>query len=285
MRKLLREPLLHFLLLGALLFVLYNFVSGARGGADRRIVITNATVAGLVQNFMGTWQRAPTPSELKGLVSDRIREEVLYRDGVDMGLERDDIVIRRRVLQKLDIISEESADQQTPSDAALQAWLKDHADRYAQPAILDFDQVLFDPVRHGARLKSDLDAALAQLRAGADPAKLGDRGLLPVHVASSPQDSVVRDFGEEFALALPKSPVGQWQGPVRSGYGAHLVRLNRLVPGRPSTLGEVRASVERDFESDRRERARADYYRQVRRNYTVVVEAQLPPAARPGPDE
>jgi hypothetical protein len=285
LRKLLREPLLHFLLLGILLFVLYNVVSGWRGGADRRIVITDATVMGLVQTFQGLWQRPPTLRELKALINDRVREEVLYREGAAMGLDRDDIVIRRRVLQKLDVISEESADQAAPSDAALAGWLKDHAAQYAQPPVLDFDQVLFDPVRHGAHLASDLDGALAQLRAGADPAKFGDHGLLPGHVASSPLDSVARDFGEPFAQALLKLPTGSWQGPVSSGYGAHLVRVTRLVPGRPATLDEVRGSVERDFESDRRARAREDYYRRVRQDYKVVIEAQLPPDARPGPDE
>ena len=284
-RKLLREPLLHFLLLGILLFALYNVVSGWRGGADRRIVINDDTVAALVQGFQGLWQRPPTPQELKGLIEGRIRDEVLYREGAAMGLDRDDVVIRRRVLQKLDIISEESAGQDAPSDVALAGWLKDHAAQYAQPPVLDFDQVLFDPARHGARLESELDAALAQLRAGADPAKFGDHGLLPGHVASSPQDAIARDFGEPFAQALLKLPTGTWQGPVSSGYGVHLVRVARLVPGRPSTLDEVRASVERDFESDRRARAREDYYRRLRQDYKVVIEAQLPAGARPGPGE
>jgi hypothetical protein len=285
LRKLLREPLLHFLLLGVLLFALYNLVSGWRGGADRRIVINDAIVAGLVQNFEGTWQRAPTLAELKGLVSERIREEVLYREGVDLGLDRDDTVIRRRVLQKLDIISEETAGQEAPGDAVLTAWLHDHADRYAQPAVLDFEQVLFDPARHGQRLQSDLDAALARLRSGADPTKLGDGSLLPMHVSASPLDAVARDFGDAFARALLKLPVGEWRGPVNSGYGQHLVRVSRLVPARPSTLDEVRGSVERDFESDRRAHAREDYYRKLRAGYKVVIEARLPVAARPGADE
>ncbi len=285
LRKLLREPLLHFLLVGLLLFLLFNVVSGWRGGADRRIVINDATVIGLAQTFQGTWQRPPTPQELKGLIANRIREEVLYREGVDLGLDRDDTVIRRRVLQKLDIISEESADQEAPGDAVLAGWLREHANRYAQPAVLDFEQVLFDPVRHGVRLKSDLEAALAQLRAGANPDKFGDRSLLPMRVNASPLDAVTRDFGDAFAQALLKLPVGAWQGPVSSGYGVHLVRVGRLVPGRPSTLDEVRGSVERDFESDRRTRAREDYYRKLRAGYKVVIEAQLPAEARPGANE
>jgi hypothetical protein len=281
-RKLLREPLLHFLLLGLLLFLLYNVVSGRQGGSDRRIVITDAEVASLVQTFQGTWQRPPTLQELRGLIDSRIREEVLYREGAALGLDRDDTVIRRRVLQKLDVISEESQSQQAPSDAVLGAWLQQHAARYAQPAVLDFEQVLFDPVRHGERLKSDVEAALARLRAGADPAKVGDASMLPTRSSGSPADMVARDFGEQFASALVAAPLGVWQGPVTSGYGVHLVRVSQRVPGHPATLADVRAAVERDWESDRRNRAKEDYYHRLRRGYSVVIEAALPAEAKPG---
>jgi hypothetical protein len=281
-RKLLREPLLHFLLLGLLLFLLFNVVSGRQGGADRRIVITDAEVASLVQSFQGTWQRPPTLQELRGLIESRVREEVLYREGAALGLDRDDTVIRRRVLQKLDVISEESLSQEAPSDAVLGAWLQQHAASYAQPAVLDFEQVLFDPVRHGTKLQADVAAALARLRAGTDPAKIGDQSLLPTRATASPADMVARDFGEQFASALIAAPLGVWQGPVSSGYGVHLVRVDRRVPGHPATLAEVRAAVERDWESDRRHRAKEDYYRRLRRGYSVVIEAALPAAAKPG---
>ena len=280
-RKLLREPLLHFLLLGLLLFLLFNVVSSRQGGADRRIVINDAEVASLVQTFQGTWQRPPTLQELRGLIDSRIREEVLYREGAALGLDRDDTVIRRRVLQKLDVISEESLSPEAPSDAVLGAWLQQHAANYAQPAVLDFEQVLFDPVRHGERLKSDVEAALARLRAGADPAKVGDQSLLPTRASASPADMVARDFGEQFASALVAAPLGVWHGPVSSGYGVHLVRVDRRVPGHPATLAEVRSAVERDWESDRRNRAKEDYYRRLRRAYSVVIEAALPTEARP----
>jgi hypothetical protein len=281
LRRLIREPLLHFLLLGLLLFLLYNLVSGQRGGADRRIVITDAIIASIVQSYQGTWQRPPTPSELKGLIANRVREEILYREGVAMGLDRDDSVIRRRVLQKVDVLTEESLGQQAPSDAVLAAWLQKNATHYAQPAVLDFEQVLFDPARRGARLRSDVATALARLRAGADPATLGDRSLLPVRTSASPADLVARDFGEDFAAALITLPVGAWQGPVRSGYGVHLVRVTRRIAGRPATLAEVRSSVERDWESERRAQAKEDYYRRLRQDYSVIIEAKLPPGAKP----
>ena len=284
-RKLIREPLVHFLLLGLLLFMLFNVVSGQRGGSDRRIVINDATVGAILQAYQGTWQRPPTPDELKGLIENRIREEVLYREGVSMGLDRDDSVIRRRVLQKLDVISEESVAQEAPTDAVLEKWLQQHADRYAKPAVLDFEQVLFDPVKHGARLKADLDAALARLQAGANPKSVGDQSLLPASAKETPADMVARDFGEQFAAALIALPVGAWQGPVASGYGAHLVRVSRRTPGHPATLAEVRTSVERDWEGYARAQAQEQYYRRLRRGYDVVIEANLPAAANPGAAE
>lgn len=279
--RLIREPLLHFLLLGLLLFLLFNAVSGRRGGADRRIVINDATVASIVHSYQGIWQRPPTPEELKGLIANRVREEILYREGVGMGLDRDDSVIRRRVLQKVDVLTEESLAEPAPSDAVLAAWLQKNAAHYAQPAVLDFEQVLFDPVRHGARLPFDLATALKRLQAGADPATIGDRSLLPVRTSASPADTVARDFGEEFAAALLALPVDGWQGPVVSGYGVHLVRVNRRAPGRPATLAEVRSSVERDWESERRAQAKEDYYRKLRQDFKVVIEAKLPAGAAP----
>ena len=279
LRKLIREPLAHFLLLGLLLFLLFNVISGSRGGADRRIVVTDAAVDILVQRHQGVWQRPPSPAELRALIENYVREEILYREGVAMGLDRDDPVVRRRVQQKLDVITEESLGQSGPGDAELEAWLQENAARYARPAVLDFEQVLFDPVRHGARLQTDVAAALARLRAGADPDTLGDGSLLPARVAAGPADLVARDFGEEFAEALVSLPAGDWQGPVASGFGLHLVRVTGRTPGHPATLAEVRSSVERDWESDRRVRAKEDFYRRLRESYDVVIDADLPAGA------
>ena len=285
LRKFIREPLVHFLLLGLLLFLLFNVVSGQRGGTDRRIVITDATVGAILQAYQGTWQRPPTPDELRGLIENRIREEILYREGASMGLDRDDSVIRRRVLQKLDVISEEFMAQEAPTDAVLEKWLQQHADRYAKSAVLDFQQVLFDPVKHGARLQADLDAALVRLRAGASPATVGDQSLLPASVKETPADMVARDFGEQFAAALVALPIGAWQGPVTSGYGVHLVHVSDRTPGHAAALAEVRAAVERDWEGDHRAQAKEEYYRRLRRGYDVVIEATLPAAAKPGAAE
>jgi len=280
--KIFREPLVHFLFLGLLLFVLYGAVSPRQGDSEDRVIISQALVNEIAQAFQATWQRPPTVQELKGLVDSRVREELVYREGVELGLDRDDPVIRRRVAQKLEVLAEESAVQQAPDDAQLEGYLQQNAGRYAQPAVVAFTQVLFDPGRHGAQLEADMRAGLAQLEAGTSPDQVGDRTQLPGEVSATPVDLLARDFGGEFAQALPGLPVGQWSGPLASGFGAHLVLVSSMTPGRASTLVEVRQAVERDWENEQRQQAKKDYYAKLRKKFDVVIEAQLSPVATTG---
>ena len=277
--KILREPLVHFLFLGLLLFVLFGVLSGRQGGSEERIVISQAMVDEIAQAFQATWQRPPSPSELQGLVDSRVREELVYREGLALHLDRDDPVIRRRVGQKLEVLAEESAVQQAADDAELQRYLQQNVDRYALPAEVAFTQVLFDPGRHGTQLETDMQAGLQRLEAGDSPEQVGDRTQLPTEVAATPVDLLARDFGDEFAQALPKLPVGQWSGPVVSGFGVHWVLVSNLTPGRPATLDEVRKAVERDWENDRRQQTKQAYYDQLRQRYDVIIDADLPGAA------
>jgi parvulin-like peptidyl-prolyl isomerase len=281
LRRLLREPLAHFVGLGLLLFVAFDVVGGNRGVESRRIVIDDGVVADLYERFAGTWQRPPTPEEMRGLLEGYVQEEILYRDGVANGMLEDDPVIRRRVRQKVDVLAEEALRGDPPSDSELQTWLDTHAERYAEPPLLSFTQVLFDPTRLGSRTDAAITAAKARLVAGADAASVGARTLLPTALARVSPDRVTRDFGEEFGEAIANLPVGSWEGPVRSGFGLHLVRLTAREPGRRAALAEVRRAVERDWENDRRERAAAAYYRNLLRDFEVVIEADLPEAARP----
>ena len=280
--KIFREPLVHFIFLGLLLFVLYGAVSPRQADSEDRVIISQALVNELALAFQATWQRPPSAQELQGLVDSRVREELVYREGVELGLDRDDPVIRRRVAQKLEVLAEESAVQQAPDDAQLEGYLQQNAERYAQPAEVAFTQVLFDPGRHGQQLEADMRAGLTQLEAGANPDQVGDRTQLPGVVSTTPVDLLARDFGGEFAQALPGLPVGQWTGPVLSGFGAHLVLVSSMTPGRPSTLAEVRKAVERDWENEQRQQAKQAYYEQLRKKYDVVIEAQLFPVASKG---
>lgn len=273
MHSLIREPLLHFLLIGLSIFFLYNTQSD-NGGDDRRIVINDAIVSSLVQRHQASRKRPPTTAEVRGLIDNYIREEMLFREGVSMGLDRNDNLIRRRVLQKISVLTEESFSKAAATDDELNQYLKMHAVRYAHSATVDFEQVLFDPVRHGGKLDVGISAALKELLAGTDVSTVGDRSLLPSSIIGIDIKRLSTDFGDDFASALQALPVGSWQGPVRSGYGQHLVRVTSHVPGRIATLEDVRVAVARDWENDRRLQASDDYVKELRDFYDIEITAK-----------
>lgn len=278
MHRLLREPLFHFLLLGAGLFLLYGWLQGGLPGAADEIMVSRAQVLGLQQQFERAWRRPPTTQELQGLIDNWIREEIFYREGIAMGLDRDDPIVRRRIGQKIEFIVDGMTPAQ-PTVEELQAWLDAHPDRYALAALHSFRQVYFDPSRHAVRLEADVSAALERLRAG--KAVAGDATLLPQTLEAAPRRDVARNFGEEFATAIETLPVGGWQGPLRSEFGLHLVEVNARVPGRKPTLEEARAAVERDLLHARTEQASDAYYQRLRANYDVQIEGSNEATADP----
>jgi len=280
-KRIASDPLAGFLLIGLLLFVLFDIVGGNRDTDSNRIVIDDRVLAYLIERHIGVWQRAPTTEEIRGLLDDYIREEVLYREGVAAGMLDNDPVVRRRIRQKVSVLAEEASGTDAPTDAQLEQWLKEHAELYAQPPILSFTQVYFDPERIDGDPEALLADALDDLQAGADPRETGDRTMLPwkVQLASVPR--INREFGAYFGAALAELPVGEWLGPLRSGFGLHLVRVDEHQPGRPATLDEARAAVERDWETDRRQRAAEDYYQRLLRDTEIVIETELPEGARP----
>lgn len=276
-RRILREPLLHFLLLGLALFAYYGRVAPDDDG-KRRIVVTQADVDLLATQFQGTWNRPPSPVELHGLVDSYVRDEILYREGVALGLDRDDAVIKRRVRQKLDVLFEESVAQNPATDADLQAYLDANPAAFRKPAVVSFDQIFFGS---DAVTPQRLEQARAALARGADPGTLGQATLLPSHQDAMPLDLIARDFGEKFAAQLAKTPVGEWSGPVTSGFGTHLVRVSAIEPAQLPTLADVRDVVAREWENERRKQAHADALARLREQYQVEIQAALPPVPSP----
>jgi len=276
-RRVLREPLLHFLLLGLALFAYYGRVAPDDDG-KRRIVVTQAEVDLLATQFQGTWNRPPSPVELNGLVDSYVRDEILYREGVALGLERDDAVIKRRVRQKLDVLFEESVAQSPATEADLQAYLDANPAAFRKPAVVSFDQIYFGS---DAVTPQRLEQARAALARGADPGTLGQATLLPSHQDAMPLDLIARDFGEKFAAQLAKTAVGEWSGPVTSGFGTHLVRVSAIEPAQLPTLTDVRDVVAREWENERRKQAHADALARLREQYQVEIQAALPPVPSP----
>src|SRR4051812_12603661 len=200
-RRLLGEPLLHFLLIGIALFGAYRWVS-PRDSGGRRIVITRGVVDDHVTQHVAARGREPSTTELNRLMESYVRDEILYREGVRLGLERDDIVVKRRVRQKIEMIAEEDASTRAPTDADLAAYLGANQARFVQPAVLTFEQVFLGPPLSGPVVVHALAVTREGLRRGTAPETLGKPTLLPYRMTLTPADLVARDFGASFAAAL-----------------------------------------------------------------------------------
>lgn len=272
MKRFINEPLLHFFVLGLLLFVLYSAVNDDNGRSPEEIVVDQSRLAGLASSFEKTWQRPPTAEEQQALVDAYIREEILYREGVAIGFDLNDPVIRRRVAQKMSFVAD-GVVPDSPDDAELEAWLSANADTYQVPAVYTLQQVYIDPQRHAADLDDYLLGVQSSLGENVDATTLGDSTLLPTVLDSASTIELSRVFGAAFVSSLASLSGTEWQGPIRSGYGLHFVRIENYVPARAPDLEEVRAAVERDVLSDKSEKIGEAFYTALRERYTIRIES------------
>lgn len=278
MAKLLREPLLHFLVLGALIFLLYGAVAG-QGVEENEIFISRGQQENLINTFTRTWQRPPTPLEYQGLLRDYIRQEIAYRQSREMGLDEDDIVIRRRLRQKMEMLAEDVAGLVPPTDEELQAYLDAHRADFAVEPRLSVRQVYFSMDRRGDSARQDALHALEALPpatgrdADIDP---GDPLPLPPVLEGASPSELGRLFGEAFATGLQEVEPGRWQGPVASGFGWHLVYVYDVEPGRQAALEEVRDAVELEVKNLRRKESVDLLYDRLAENYRIDIEPLVP---------
>lgn len=278
MKRLLKEPLLHFLILGAVLFGLFSLV-GKKEAEPARIVVSKARIVNLADGFARTRQRPPSAEELHGLIDDYIRDEVFYREGKAIGLDRDDIVIRRRVRQKMEFMAEDMAAVE-PSDEQLAAFLAANPGRFRSEDRLTFRHVYLSAARRDA-LDGDAQSIAVKLSNGdTDAAALGDPFQLGDEFRDMTRGDVTRAFGERFAEQLFDLAQGRWQGPVQSSFGMHFVRVTERTQGSPLPLDSVRVAVRREWMNARRLEAEANFYGNLRARYQIEVEA--PPAERAG---
>jgi len=270
----LKEPLLHFLVLGALVFVLYGFI-GPDAPSDDEIVVTRGQQEHLVTAFTRTWQRPPTQVEFSKIVDDWINEEIAYREGVTMGLDTDDTIIRRRLRQKLEILAEDIVSLVEPTEEMLQEYLAENVDSYTLEPVYTLRQIYFNVDERGAAAEQDAEQALLLLKTDSgltNPEDLGDRLSIPHRYVQQREGKLVGILGRAFVDGLRDFEPGTWQGPILSGYGLHLVFIEDFNPGRPLTLEEARRDVRRDWDNEERIQAIARLYEELRANYTITVE-------------
>ncbi len=278
-KRVLREPLVHFLAIGLLLFLLFGLVNDDQRVGANRIEITNADIEQLVAIFRKQWQRSPNPEELQSLIDSRVREEVLYREALAMGLNEDDAIVRRRLAQKVEFLMADAVAESAPDDATLQAYYDENAERYREPPRLSFTYVFFSTDRRGERATSDVEALLSRLRAATPPvtqapAAEGDPFMLPRIYVDKRTDEIARDFGRAFAQELTGLETKRWQGPVASAYGLHLVYISSQKAARLPPLEEIRSRLANDWLVEQRRAADERVYQRLRSRYEIRVVGQ-----------
>ena len=279
MGKIFREPLIHFLVIGAGLFLLFGWrggpsslPAGQTGPPSAKIIVTQDDIDQTIATFTKTWQRPPTEGEVKGLVEDLVRNEIYYREALAIGLDRDDGVIRRRMRQKMEFILEDITAQVEPTDEDLRAFMKKQPDSFLVDPQIAFRHVYINAAKRGKNAGTDALEILSKLNAGADPDAVGDPLLLDTEIRLSPLWDIRKQFGEEFSRNLLELKSGKWEGPVRSGFGLHLVLVTKRVGGRLAELKEARETVRRDWMAERQKELKNAAYAKLRERYVVTVE-------------
>ncbi len=279
-----REPLLHFVLIGAAIYLLYGaFAEPLPETDDKNIVVTAAEIEWMQTSWQKRWNRPPTDRELDGLVQQYIRETVLYREALTMGLNQHDQVIRRRLAQKLEFLAKDLVALTPPTDEELQAYFDKHRERYQAPVLYTFTQVYIDPDKrgdttldHAAAIKAKL---IAEGDAIEDPGALGDDFMLQNYYPQKDGSEIQKLFGGGFTDSLTELAPEKWHGPVLSGYGTHLVYVHNVIEPPAPVFAEVLERVTQDWRMQRSEELNEQFYTTLRDTYTVVIEPPEQPAA------
>jgi hypothetical protein len=281
LKKILREPLMHFLLIGAGLFLLFNFTNGPAGDKSNRIVVTPGQVEQMTARFARSRMRPPTEKEMDGLIEGYLRDEIYYREALAMGLDKDDALIRRRMRQKLEFILEDISAQADPTDEVLTVFMQKHMDRYRVEAQVSFQQVYLSPDQR-KDMAGDARKILSRLHAGTDPKTLGDPIMVGPEFDLASEREIERAFGKSFVQQLLKLEPGDWVGPVLTGLGGHLVMVSERRDERMPELAEVRTVVERDWQAQRGKELKDITFRKLLEGYEVVMAEPAKPGDTSG---
>jgi len=292
-RRLLREPLLHFLLLGVALFAIYAYLHRGRGGfeSSKEIALTMDELRQMDLYFESQWHRQPTPAEFQAMVEDKVHEEVLYREGLAMGLDKDDEIVKRRMAQKMQFLAEDVAAAHEPSTEELKAWFDKNKEKFALPSRYSFRHLYFSPDKRGKNAQDDAAKALIKIAGQPEDSKLvassGDSFMFQDYYGDRTPEAIAKEFGPQFAVALEKLKPGSWQGPVASGYGWHLVFVDTVIPGRIPSFEEMEPDIKTAWLAEQKQQASQKAYTEMRAKYTVLLpgppDKNAPEAPSPPP--
>ncbi|MEZ5572814.1 MAG: peptidylprolyl isomerase [Halioglobus sp.] len=278
-KGILREPLLHFVVLGCVLFAIYSYTNRDAESADstHQIYLTPDQLLQMTLSFESQWRRPPTQEEFGHLLEGQVQQEVLYREALAMGLDKDDTIVKRRMAQKMQFLAEDVAAAREPSNEELRDWYAQNSKIFAMPGRVSFRQIYFSPDRRGNNAQADAAKALAGLSGqGVDSpqlANLGDSIMLQDYFGDYSVERLAKEFGPEFAQTVMALTPGSWQGPIPSGLGWHLVFVDFVEPGRIPDLSEIEADVRRAWLAQQKDIAWQKAYEEMRAKYTILLPA------------
>jgi hypothetical protein len=272
MKKLYKEPLFHFLIIGMMLFVLFSIFNKEESNVSgNQIVVTAAEIERLSDNWSKKWNRPPTEIELKGLIDSYIKEEVYYREALALGLDQDDTILRRRLMQKMEFLSNDLAELNQPDETALSKYFLDNQEKYEILPRISFTHIYFSADKRGAKAFEDAKDVLSGLNALRAPEK-GDSFMLEYDFVQETPFEVARLFGNNFSEKLFTLEANNWQGPIESGYGLHLVRISEKIDASMPELASVIDKVRTDFMFEQRQRVNREIYERFKERYEIVIE-------------
>jgi hypothetical protein len=282
LRRVFREPLIHFLIAGALIFAGYAAVVDTKTTERADTIRIGADEMQMLRaQYEKLWGRPPADDELAPMVQEFIREEVLFREGVAMGLDQDDVIVRRRIGQKMEFLIGDLAVPAEPADETLATYLDANRDKYLEPPHLTFTHVYFSTDRRGAQARADAEAALDELGDRPRAPELGDRFALAVDYADKTVREVDQTFGPAFGEQLVEAPVGEWFGPVESAYGLHLVRVLERTEPRIPDFDELLDRLSVDYSFETRQAANALALERLTERYRIVFDdSWTPPSVK-----
>jgi peptidyl-prolyl cis-trans isomerase C len=275
--RLLREPLIHFLVAALLLFAGYRVLrpdAGLREDSNR-IVITSDDIDQLQVAWTAQWRRPPTPDEMRGLVQDKIREEMLYREALALGLDKDDTIVKRRLAQKMEFLADDSSSLGEPTTDELKAWFEKNGQRFALHSLVTFRHLFFSFDRRGEDARSDAAATLIKLSGSSanpsDAEKIADPFMFQDFYAERTSDQIANIFGTAFAQSMLDLKPGAWRGPIGSGFGWHLVLVESITPDRIPAFEEVESLVKSDWVAEQRADSKGKMLEAIGARYHVVL--------------
>ncbi len=277
MKEWIREPLLHFLLIGAALFILYDLKNeGYNNDEDNQIVITQGSIDRLISLWEKKRQRLPTQAELQDMIEQQIHEEVMVREAQAMGLDKNDTIVRKRLAQKIEFITSDIAEMAEPGDEELIKFLNAHPEKFETPASLSFEHIYFN--RDKRKAQAELNALelldkLKQTEITIDTHMAGDPFMMGLQYDEITEFGVSRIFGKDFAIELFMLNTGDWQGPVSSSYGAHLVRISNKKSTQAVSLNTIKDKVRYEWQAEQRQLMNRAFYENLRQRYDVVIES------------